>query len=90
MSRQPAFDLDNMKQLVNNNNEMLTLYETTDKKLVLLVTCGGIGLYEVLLPLDENETEQFYSQGEKYLSSLSYDICKNIESKYKDRALPVK
>lgn len=89
MSRRPALNLDEMKQIVNNNSQMLTLYESKNGKLFLLVTCGGIGLFEVLLPLDASEEGQFRANGEKYLISLSYDICKNLESKYKDRVLPV-
>ncbi len=55
-------------------------------QLFFSVVCGGAGVYELILPLSESETQKHNLEGDEYLEILSKDIQEHHEI-YKERCL---
>ena len=50
----------------------------------IAVLCGGIGVFEVKLLLNEEERQAYETSGRRYLDDLARDVAKNLK-KYEDR-----
>lgn len=74
-----------MKELLRNENYMYILEEDDCGALLLTVTCGGVGMYDLQIELNLEERENYLSQGENYLNNLASQIGKNT-SAFQERA----
>jgi hypothetical protein len=68
-----------MKELFRNAEYMYKLYQNGEQ-LVMSVVCGGIGMYEVRVVLNEEERLQYVESGDSFLNELAYDIAKNTQN----------
>ncbi len=75
-----------MKEVLRNDNKMYILFEDSDGSHVLSVMCGGIGMYEVKIRLEEADALRYTNEGEAYIEELAYDVARN-SSKYSHRTL---
>lgn len=67
-----------MKQLEINDAHMYRLEEDSGGSLYLSVVCGGIGMYEVRLKLNDAEVARYKEGGSDYLRNLAYDVGKDV------------
>lgn len=72
--------------LVRNTEKMFELKKTAAGKLVLVVVCGGIAMYDVHVVLTSEEVDRYNAEGEGFLSDLAYRIGKS-ESEYAARTV---
>lgn len=72
------------KNIVSSDEGMYRLFSRENGNLFLGVLCGGIGMYEVKVPLNEDEKESFRTRDGEFLDQLAEDI-RNQPDKYKDR-----
>lgn len=75
-----------MKELLRNEKLMYVLEEGDDGSLFLTVVCGGVGIYELQVQLNEQEKECYLNQGVGYLDQLAGLIGKNTAD-FVDRAI---
>ena len=66
----------NQKTLCHSQEKMFEVIEIESVGTFLYVLCGGIGMYERIIRLEENEIKSFYENGEKALYSLAYQVAK--------------
>lgn len=59
--------------------------EPASGQLVLHVLCGGVGLYEVVVVLNEDERREFERRGEAFLDTLAKDVQRDPRQ-YSDRS----
>lgn len=50
----------------------------------IAVLCGGIGMYEVKMLLNDEERRGYETEGRRYLDNLATDVAKNLK-KYDER-----
>lgn len=70
----------NMRELFRNERLMYSLSQTEDNELILSVVCGGIGMYEAKINLNDEERHSFESEGETFLDNLASSIARDPES----------
>jgi hypothetical protein len=75
-----------MKELLANEKYMYILEEDDCGALLLTVTCGGVGMYDIKIQLNSEERENYLSQGEVYLNNLACQIGKNTFA-FQERAM---
>ena len=64
-------------KVVESSPWKYTLYEAEDDRLVLSVVCGGVGLYEVRVPLTPADVEAYRLSGAAYLDNLCAEVAKD-------------
>ena len=69
-----------MKKLEVNQEHMYILFENDEGELILRVTCGGIGMFNVAFKLSESEVKEFRDKGTELLISLSRTVNKENDS----------
>jgi hypothetical protein len=74
-----------MKELIRDVDRMYKLFQD-ENELVLAVVCGGVGMFEVKVVLNDIEKSKYEELGRPYLDNLAYDIGKNT-SKYEERTI---
>ena len=74
-----------MKELMRNMDHMYILYQN-ESQLVIEVLCGGIGMFEVKVALDDDECEKYAEEGEGFLNSLAGDIARD-HKKFANRTI---
>jgi hypothetical protein len=74
-----------MKELHRNEKYMYILEQDDDDTMILTVTCGGVGMYDLRIELTPTEIKNYLDQGESYLNTLASEIGKNT-SAFLDRA----
>lgn len=67
-----------------DQERMYRLFRNERGRLGLGVLCGGIGMYEVKLLLDDEEQRGYEAGGQPYLNQLARDIAAN-PGKYEAR-----
>ncbi|MEZ6046259.1 MAG: hypothetical protein R3C11_11960 [Planctomycetaceae bacterium] len=77
-----------MIEILRNDLKMYSLYRDHKGDYYLRSLCGGVAMYEVCLPLNDEETDYFQREGEWFLDRLAIQVCKYRE-KYKGRLLNV-
>jgi hypothetical protein len=76
-----------MKILLNKDWDY-TLYQTDDK-LIISIVCGGAGVFETNIKLNEDEKLLYKLKGEDYIEELAGDI-QYSPAKYKNRHIDLK
>lgn len=71
-----------MKELIKQNWSY-TLFET-DNRFILKVLCGTIGLYEIMIELNNLEIKLYEEKGKSFIEELALKIQTNPSS-YKKR-----
>ncbi len=69
-----------MKELLRNEKYLYVLEEEDNGSLFFTVTCGGVGMYDLQIELNELEKECYRDQGEEYLNKLAYQIGKDTSA----------
>lgn len=72
-----------MREVFRNQAKMFTLYDDNGHY-VLSVVCGGVGMYDVNVPLDSEECASYREEGEAFLETLAYKIARD-PNRYRDR-----
>jgi hypothetical protein len=72
--------------LLKNAERMFELVKEDDGILSLIVVCGGIGLFEMKVPLRDHEVKRYEEEGEPYIEDLAYRITKSPQN-YEGRGL---
>jgi hypothetical protein len=75
-----------MRELFRNERLMSSLLETDKGELIFSVVCGGIGMYEARIILNEEEKRRFEIEGEAFLDNLALSIAGDPEC-YKTRKI---
>ncbi|MEF2074906.1 hypothetical protein [Consotaella aegiceratis] len=65
-----------MRKISEGKNVQWQLFEDDNGKLVLMVICGDIGLYEEKVNLSDRDIELYKNNGEDYLDKLAKKISK--------------
>jgi hypothetical protein len=74
-----------MTVLVHDDDAGFEL-EQQGEGLVMIVLCGGVGLYEVKFLLNDAERLEYEDRGAEYLRELADDVRRN-ESEYRPRGI---
>jgi hypothetical protein len=74
----------NEEDIFIDHERMYRAFRNDRGEIGIAVLCGGIGLYEVKLLLNEEERREYEAGGRQYLDVLARDVAKN-ERKYDDR-----
>jgi hypothetical protein len=64
-----------------------TLYQDDDRKFILSVLCGGVGMYELNIPLSDEEGERVL-EDEGFLNGLAESIRSNAVA-YSGRSVKI-
>ena len=67
-----------------DQERMYRLFRNRLGEIGIAVLCGGIGMYEVKLLLNDEERREYEARGRRYLDDLARDVAKNLK-KYDDR-----
>ena len=74
--------------LIHDSSRMYLLRKTNGGTFVLDVVCGGVGMYEVSLPLNTEEVDRYLEEGKPYIDHLASLVTSNPNSEYSDRLMP--
>ena len=55
---------------------MFQVLDIENEGVFIAVVCGGVGMYERIIKLNEDEIEGFQKSGEESLHALVCEICK--------------
>jgi hypothetical protein len=71
------------KLVIRNNDHWYDLYQEDDRYW-LLVTMGGIAVYDVTIEMTADEITRWREEGDDFLTNLARDIAKD-DQKYRAR-----
>jgi hypothetical protein len=76
------------RTLERDQNLMYTLFEDGSGQVVLNVVVGGFAMYEVSLPLNDEELRRYHDEGKIFIDKLASVISRNDQAKYAGRLRP--
>ena len=76
----------NRKEIFVDKDQMYALTVDKKGKYYIEVVCGGMAMENLVIPLNDEEIENYQLRGKSFLDDLSWDICKN-RKKYEIRII---
>ena len=74
--------------IVKDDSRMNTFWSDTCGNQFLSAMAGGIGMYEVTIKLDTEETDKIVNEGQPYLDDLVYRLSRESLTTYRGRLIP--